>query len=90
MKKHTKIFIDYWNISHQDEYLPCEYCNIRAVVDVHHLMPRGMGGKNAKVDRIENLMGLCRECHNKAEAKQISREELTKKHLQIIGRDSFK
>lgn len=30
-------------------------------LDLHHIIPRGMGGK----DEPENLMALCRDCHNK-------------------------
>ena len=84
MKKHTKIYLDYFGYGEQD-FIPCEICGQQAV-DLHHICPRGMGGSKNK-DYIENLIGLCRECHNKAEAKKISKEKLkeihlTKKHIQ--------
>ena len=60
MKKHTKIYIDHFNYCEQD-FIPCEICSSRAV-DVHHIQPRGMGGSKTK-DYIENLVGLCRQCH---------------------------
>lgn len=48
-----------------DDFIPCEICGSRAV-DIHHIDARGMGGDpTARKDTIENLMGLCRRCHNK-------------------------
>lgn len=60
LKKHTKIYIAHFG-GECEEYVPCEICENPAV-DVHHIDARGMGGTNDK-DTIENLMGLCRECH---------------------------
>lgn len=81
MVKHKKIYLDYFGYGEQD-YIPCEYCTKRAV-DVHHLERRGMGGSKDK-DRIENLMGLCRECHTIAEANPKFNEMLKKVHLKTI------
>lgn len=84
MKKHTKVYVKYFGLE-AGEYKPCEWCNRRPVVDIHHISPRGMGGSKDK-DQIENLMGLCRECHNLAEAKKLSKEELLEKHMShLIG-----
>ncbi len=71
MKKHTKIYTKYFEIGEQDTPR-CEICSNKAV-DVHHIEPRGMGGSNQK-DVIENLMGLCRSCHDKCESGEIPRE----------------
>ncbi len=60
MKKHTKIYHEYFNKDPGD-WIGCEICNETAV-DIHHIEPRGMGGSNKK-DYIENLMALCRDCH---------------------------
>lgn len=62
MKKHTKIYMAHFDFGIED-FIPCEVCSRRAV-DIHHIEARGMGGSNEK-DRIENLMAVCRECHNK-------------------------
>ena len=62
MKRHTKILLDFLNIGHQDRPL-CEYCGERELVDVHHCIFKGMGGSK-NLDYIENLAGLCRECHD--------------------------
>lgn len=75
MKKHTRIYLEYFDYpAHQDTVIPCEVCSERAV-DIHHINARGMGGSKHK-DTIENLMALCRRCHNKAEAREYSAEEL--------------
>jgi 5-methylcytosine-specific restriction endonuclease McrA len=79
LKKHTKIYCDYFGILEND-YVACEYCHAQRMTDVHHITPRGMGGKNPRVDVISNLIGLCRDCHNLAEAKKISKEDLKRQH----------
>jgi 5-methylcytosine-specific restriction endonuclease McrA len=61
MKKHVKIYLDFMGYGMED-FIPCEVCSNRAV-DIHHIECRGMGGSTTK-DKIENLMALCRKCHN--------------------------
>ena len=63
MKKHTKIYFDYFDLTIADTVL-CENCGAVAV-DIHHVDFKGMGGSKNK-DYIENLIALCRNCHNKA------------------------
>lgn len=63
MKPWTKIYMDYFGFDISD-FMPCEICGA-AMVDVHHIDSRGMGGSKDK-DVIENLMGLCRGCHDVA------------------------
>ena len=60
MKKHTKIYLDYFSYGGED-FIPCEVCGSRAV-DIHHIHRRGMGG-STDADKIENLMAVCRTCH---------------------------
>ena len=63
MKRHAKIYMDYFNYGIED-FIPCEICENRAV-DIHHIENRKSGGDpTGSKDRIENLMGLCRYCHN--------------------------
>lgn len=63
MKKHTKIYLDAFSYGEQD-FIPCEICSKKAV-DIHHIDARGMGGDpQGKKDAIDNLMAVCRECHN--------------------------
>lgn len=47
------------------DFIPCEVCGSSAK-DIHHIEPRGMGGRKSK-DVIENLMALCRKCHHEAD-----------------------
>ena len=82
MKKHTKVYLDFFNYVEQD-YIPCEMeCGDKAV-DVHHLQSRGMGGSKNK-DYIENLMGLCRDCHIKAESDSSFNMYCRIKHLENV------
>jgi len=60
MKKHTKIYIDYFNYKIPQDVL-CEICGAPAV-DIHHIEARGMGGSKEK-DTIDNLMALYRHHH---------------------------
>ena len=59
MKKHVKVYLNHFDLGEQDVIL-CEVCQRRAV-DVHHIDGRGPGK-----DVIENLVGLCRDCHIRA------------------------
>ena len=84
MKKYTKIYLKYFGYG-QDDYVPCEVCDNRAV-DIHHIEARGMGGSNDK-DLIENLMALCRQCHFDLGDKEQYMEFLKDKHNEVIRRD---
>lgn len=61
MKNHTKLYLSYFGYSVAD-FIPCEMCGA-AASDIHHIECRGMGGSRNK-DTPENLMALCRSCHN--------------------------
>lgn len=76
MKKHTKIYFDYFNYDISD-FVPCETCGSKAV-DIHHIDARGMGG--SEKDDINNLMALCRECHIKYGDIKDKKEWLNKIH----------
>jgi hypothetical protein len=64
LKKHTEIYFKYFT-----EYR-CECCEAYGqrmdtiLLDVHHIENRGSGGSKTK-DFIENLMGVCRKCHER-------------------------
>jgi hypothetical protein len=60
MKKHTKIYLDYFGYD-QSSWIPCEMCG-QTAVDINHIDAKGMGGSKLK-DNIENLMAMCRKCH---------------------------
>jgi 5-methylcytosine-specific restriction endonuclease McrA len=77
MKKHTKIYMEYFGYTIAD-FIPCEVCGSQAV-DIHHIKARGMGGSKL-ADRIENLMALCRRCHDTMGDITSQREYLQEKH----------
>ncbi len=60
MKKHKKIWADFFGIGEQDCAI-CECCQASPVVWVHHLLYLSMGGS----DDITNLLGTCDSCHKK-------------------------
>jgi len=80
MKKYIKIYADYFGY---EEYLPCEVC-LRPAVDVHHIKYKSRGG----LDILENLMGLCRECHNLAHDEKFTERQLREIHLEKIKNKS--
>lgn len=87
MKAHTKIYMDFYGYSVAD-FIGCEICGNKAQ-DVHHIECRGMGGdpKGTK-DKIENLMAVCRKCHEEngdvPELKEMLKT-IHLKHMAIYG-----
>jgi len=77
MKKHTKLYLDYFGYGIED-FIPCESCGSKAV-DIHHIKARGMGG-DKKADNINNLMALCRQCHLVMGDTKTHMEYLKDKH----------
>jgi hypothetical protein len=61
LKTHTKIYFKHFGLDKTD-FIGCEVCGSVAV-DIHHLDSKGMGGSKTK-DYIENLIAVCRGCHN--------------------------
>jgi len=73
MKKHTKVFTNFWDdalIIYQSPQ--CFMCAKYVAVDIHHIQGRGMGGSKCK-DYIENLAALCRSCHTKSNDKEFNK-----------------
>lgn len=54
----------------------CERCRKNVAVDIHHIEPRSKFGTKTKHlrDASENLIALCRKCHNNAHEKNIKDE----------------
>ena len=77
MQRHTKIYYKYFDYGEQDIIL-CECCK-RPAVDVHHVQGRGKGK-----DVIENLMALCRLCHEMANSSKLSKAELQYIHNNVL------
>ena len=60
MINYKKVFLKFWDFTIAD-YIPCAYCSSPSV-DIHHLVFKSQGGK----DEPNNLIALCRYCHEKA------------------------
>jgi len=81
MKKHTITYLNFFDYTIAD-FIECEMCKQRAV-DIHHINNKGMGGSKTK-DYIENLIALCRQCHDKAHNETFTKQHLTNIHLKNI------
>lgn len=81
MQKHTKIYMDYFGYG-IDDFIPCEMCGAKAV-DIHHITPRSKFGRNTedKMNTIDNLIALCRNCHNMAHGEDYTKNELHDIHI---------
>lgn len=82
MKNHTKVYFNFFGYDTTDEYIPCEVC-LSVAVDIHHIEARGMGGSK-EADGIDNLMALCRKCHDYYGDRKEYKEYLKSIHLQMV------
>lgn len=80
MTPHVRIYMQASGL-HPDEIM-CEVCG-NAATDIHHIQRRGMGGSR-KADRIENLMALCRTCHDRYGDRREWKEYLQSIHNEMI------
>ena len=73
MKKHVKIYCDYFGIGEQD-VLFCEHCGKggKSGFNIHHIKYKSRGG----TDDIENLMCLCVKCHDMAHKELLTESDL--------------
>lgn len=56
----------------------CEICQ-QPANDIHHIDARGMGGSKQK-DVIENLMAVCRNCHESYGDRKAYKPKLREIH----------
>lgn len=71
-------YMKHYNIGEQDIVLckaKSEEC-LGVAVDLHHIVFKSQGGK----DNVENLIPICRNCHNLAHAKILTQEYLYAKN----------
>jgi len=81
MKKHTKIYMDFFGYGIED-FMPSELSRDRAV-DINHIDCKGMGGSKEK-DFIENFIALTRPEHIKFGDKKEFMVYLYVEHLKFI------
>jgi len=72
LKPYTKTYLQYFGYSTAD-FIPCEVCGAKSV-DVHHLTPRSL--RKDLVNKIDNLVALCREHHDQAGKDKAFNESL--------------
>lgn len=82
MKKHVAIYLKAAGLS-EGENVFCEICGAYAT-DIHHIERRGMGGSKHK-DVPENLMALCRNCHDKYGDKAQYKQMLIGRHAGVMA-----
>ena len=66
------MYLDHHNL--HNEFVSCMVCGAEGV-DIHHIDAKGMGGKAGK-NRPDNLIALCRSCHEKAHRSEFSKAYL--------------
>ena len=71
MKPYVKTYYKYFSYDVSD-FIPCEVCGAKAV-EVHHLEPKSIA--KAKENFIDNLIAVCRECHNQCHARRQFNED---------------
>lgn len=82
MKPHVKKYFEHFGYD-QIDFIPCEVCEAKAV-DIHHIEARGMGGTKKEED-INNLMALCRKCHEDYGDKSQFKDYLNQIHRLRLG-----
>jgi len=80
MVKYKRLYAKFFGYG-IDDWIPCEICG-NTLNDVHHILPKGMGGTDK--DHILNLMGVCRDCHDKCDSDEIPVENQFYKHVEFI------
>lgn len=76
MKNYVKTYHKYFNY-YFGEFIPCEICQKQAV-DIHHIENRKR--RMDLINDINNLMALCRKCHETYGDKNQYLEFLKKVH----------
>ena len=79
MKPHVKIYIKHFNLGMDDMWY-CELCRhdypINNGLDLHHIKYKSRGGG----DEVENVICLCRKCHDLAHNEEIKPKLLQLAH----------
>ena len=72
-KNYINLFKKYWGYG--DQHIPnCWFC-YGIANDIHHIEGRKMGG-NSKMNRIDNLIPLCRKCHSRTDYDRDFNQQL--------------
>ena len=74
---HKQVYMKGFDL-YPDAIVLCEVCG-KVAVDIHHILFKSQLG----TDEIENLIALCRDCHDIAHGK-VKNETLTRGDLYLI------
>jgi 5-methylcytosine-specific restriction endonuclease McrA len=78
VKDHKQVYKDHFDYC-PDDIVLCEVCGAVAV-DIHHIRFKSQGG----TDKINNLIALCRHCHDVAHGKAAGEDLLTDTLFSIV------
>ena len=81
MKKHVKNYLKQTG-KHEGDFIACEYCGSQAN-DIHHVL----FGRYKRSDEPDNLVALCRYCHDMAHGKIIDKPQINPDELLEIARE---
>jgi len=83
--KHVQVYLDHFDLKEGD-FVVCEACH-KPASDIHHI-----NGRGKEKDVINNLMALCRSCHEKAHSSKnlISKEVFQMMHNYFLMGDRRK
>jgi hypothetical protein len=73
MKQYVKTYLTYFGYDVSD-WIPCECGCGKQATEIHHLVPKSIS--KAKINLIDNVCAVSRECHIKADADRKFNEEL--------------
>ena len=84
-QKHITVYRKFFSIGDQDATPPCEMNCGNQMNDIHHIHSRGLkgfdyDGKHYDINDILNLIGLCRNCHEKAHGGGLTKDQLFVRH----------
>lgn len=87
MKNYVRTYLRYFGYPEDpDGFVPCEVCGAKSV-DIHHLTPRSL--RKDLINNIENLMALCRNCHDRAGRDRTFNDELRYIHRKNLLRNGL-
>ena len=83
-KAHVKNYMKHFGYGEQDIIL-CEACH-RKAIDLHHIKYKSRGGG----DEVQNVIALCRKCHDLAHNEYISEGDLRYIHNNVLNGHNIK
>jgi len=86
MQTYTQVYFDFFGFDISD-WIPCEVCQKRQATEIHHIE----GRLGELLTKIENLVAICRLCHEKygQKTKYLKfLQDIHNKYMKEHGKDS--